>query len=202
MTLAKNYFYGYLFADFCIPDSVPVIGGMRLGGIEAAVSDEFIGANIKVLGFKYGVIYYWGGDVNFEKNLDLGSPGSRAGVRSASPYIIKSANSDTAAYYGVNFGTLETADGSRSVYLASGSPYSYADTTIYRAEEQNAILLEIPYSGKGTPLAEDFYLENPGGTKINLTAADDEGNGSFLVQDRGADGKFIYISVTETIKAP
>ena len=32
------------------------MGGKELAGVEAAVSDEFIGANIKIIGIRFGVI--------------------------------------------------------------------------------------------------------------------------------------------------
>lgn len=41
----------------------------ELAGVEAAVSDEFIGANIKIIGIRFGVIYYWGKNVSFGKNV-------------------------------------------------------------------------------------------------------------------------------------
>ena len=50
------------------------MGGKELAGVEAAVSDEFIGANIKIIGIRFGVIYYWGKNVSFGKNVDLSAP--------------------------------------------------------------------------------------------------------------------------------
>ncbi|UKI36662.1 MAG: hypothetical protein L6V93_22910 [Clostridiales bacterium] len=104
VTIADNYFYGYIFASICIPDSIPIVGGKELAGVEAAVSHEFIGANIKIIGIRFGVIYYWGENVSFGKNIDL-SPPHRNGFEGASLASLENAD-DVTAYYGTNIHAL------------------------------------------------------------------------------------------------
>ncbi|MGN1122470.1 MAG: hypothetical protein ACI4RV_08890, partial [Eubacteriales bacterium] len=188
ITIADDYFYGYIFATLCIPDSVPLVGGKELAGVEAAVSHEFIGANIKIIGIKFGVIYYWGKDVSFGKNIDL-SPPKRNNVNMAS---LEGADEIT-AYYGTNVHELRTAT------LASASlsgAYKETKVSVENADGQDALLIEIPYSGAGTPNASEITLVNPDGIEIPAVYDDGNGGGNMLVQSR-EDGNYIYITVTE-----
>ena len=190
VTIADDYFYGYIFATLCIPDSVPLVGGKELAGVEAAVSHEFIGANIKIIGIKFGVIYYWGEDVSFGKNIDL-SPPKR---NSMNLFSLGSAD-DLTAYYGTNIRAL------RTVRLASGSPtlssaYKEATISVENANGQDALLIEIPYSGAAAPDASEITLVNPDGIEISAIYDDGNGGGNMLIQSR-ENGDFIYITVTD-----
>lgn len=97
INIADDYFYGYIFASICIPDSIPLVGGKELAGVEAAVSDEFIGANIKIIGIRFGVIYYWGKNVSFGKNVDLSAP-----PRGENNSMSLMSSDDVTGYYGTN----------------------------------------------------------------------------------------------------
>lgn len=73
--ITEDYFYGYVYAGLFIPDSIPLLGGKEIAGVEAAVSSDFVGANFKVIGVKLGFIYYWNGDLSFGGSIDLSSRG-------------------------------------------------------------------------------------------------------------------------------
>lgn len=184
ITIADNYFYGYIFASICIPDSIPLVGGKELAGVEAAVSHEFIGANIKIIGIRFGVVYYWGDSVSFGKNIDL-SPPNRDGLESLS---LASAD-DVTGYYGTNIHEL-------SVVSLADMSYKEAKVKVEGATGQNALLIEIPYAGTGTPSAEDITLLNPDGKQIQIAYDDGNGGGNMLLQSR-EDGDYIYITVTD-----
>ena len=192
VTIADNYFYGYIFASICIPDSIPIVGGKELAGVEAAVSHEFIGANIKIIGIRFGVIYYWGENVSFGKNIDL-SPPSRNGIEGAALASIASAD-DVTAYYGTNIHALPSMTVSSA---NSGTGFKETTVNVKNAAGQNALLIEIPYTGNGTPTADNITLTNPKGNKIELIPDDGNGNGNMLLQSR-EDGNFIYITVTNS----
>ena len=188
VTIADNYFYGYIFASICIPDSIPLVGGKELAGVEAAVSHEFVGANIKIIGIRFGVIYYWGESVSFGKNIDL-SPPRREGIEGVS---LANAD-DVTAYYGTNIHALSVVT---LADTSAGGNEKEAKVKVDGASGQSALLLEIPYSGVGTPSAEDITLINPDGRIITLTPDDGMGNGNMLLQSR-EDGNFIYVTVTD-----
>lgn len=190
VTIADDYFYGYIFATLCIPDSIPLVGGKELAGVEAAVSHEFIGANVKIIGIKFGVIYYWGENVSFGKNIDL-SPPKRNNKK---VFSLDNAENVT-AYYGTNIHEL------RTVKLASAPPalnsaYKEATVSVTNANGQDALLIEIPYSGSGTPAASEITLVNPDNIEIPAIYDDGNGGGNMIVQSR-EDGDFIYITVTD-----
>ena len=189
VTIADDYFYGYIFASICIPDSVPLVGGKELAGVEAAVSHEFIGANIKIIGIKFGVIYYWGENVSFGKNIDLSPP-----ERKTNSLSLESAE-DITAYYGTNIHELQTVTLTAEP-LALSSEYKEATVYVENADGQDALLLEIPYSGAGTPDASEIKLVNPDGIEISAIYDDGNGGGNMILQSR-EDGNFIYITVTD-----
>ncbi len=188
ITIADDYFYGYVCANLCVPDSVPLVGGMQLGGFEAAVSDEFIGGNIKIIGIKFGVIYYWGGDVSFAKGLDLAPPVLMSEIPA------EDGNSVT-GYYGTNIRPVKSklvkAVGDASLMAENEI---LAEITDIAGEE--AILLEFPFDG-AFPEAGEIILVTPSGTEIPMEYDDGNGGGNFLIQDRREYGKYIYITVTD-----
>ncbi len=193
VTIADNYFYGYIFASIHIPDSVPVVGGKELAGVEAAVSHEFIGANIKIIGIKFGVVYYWGDKVSFGNNIDL-TPPSRNGMDTLSV----TSTEDMTGYYGTNIHELKTtALTSRPVIMDGG--YKEVSVTVSNADEQDALLIEIPYSGAGMPEADEITLVNPMGAEIQAVQDDGNGGGNMIVQNR-EDGNYIYFTVTDSDK--
>ena len=199
VTIAKDYFYGYIFASICIPESVPLVGGKELAGVEAAVSDEFIGANIKIIGIKFGVIYYWGDKVSFGKNIDLSAP-ARNDENTAS-FSLASGNADdgeVVGYYGTNIHSLPTMKLNDSgISLMSNE--RTASVTVTNAEGQDALLFEIPYSGTGEPKGGEITLENKDKELVQTVEDDGNGNGNMLVQSRDGNS-YIYVTVTEKSK--
>ena len=189
VTIADNYFYGYIFASLCIPDSIPVVGGKELAGVEAAVSHEFIGANIKIIGIKFGVIYYWGENVSFGGNIDLSPP-----ERNTNSLNLKNSE-DITAYYGTNIHELKTTR-LAAAPLTLMSAYKEAMVSVENADGQDALLLEIPYTGSGMPDASEIVLINPDNKEIQAVYDDGNGGGNMILQNR-EDGDFIYITVTD-----
>lgn len=196
VTVADNYFYGYIFASLCIPKSIPLVGGKELAGVEAAVSHEFIGANIKIIGIKFGVIYYWGENVSFGKNIDLSPP-----ARSGNSMSTMSSN-DVIGYYGTNVHALSVKNVPALLNRGSGGggiSAAYMAVTVDNAEGQDALLIEISYTGSGTPEAGDIRLINPNNETIYTVADDGDGGGNMLVQSRDGEN-YIYITVTDPQK--
>ena len=133
INIADDYFYGYIFASICIPDSIPLVGGKELAGVEAAVSDEFIGANIKIIGIRFGVIYYWGKNVSFGKNVDLSAP-----PRGENNSMSLMSSDDVTGYYGTNVHELSVEP---IGMMTDGSEYKEASVNVENA--QNLSLIHI-----------------------------------------------------------
>ncbi len=191
INIAHKYFYGYIYATICVPDSIPFVGGKELAGVEAALSDEFIGANIKILGIGFGVIYYWGDKVSFGKNIDLSAPAQQA---QSSLQMLSS--DDVTGYYGTNVHALNAV--ALPVTLEGGNAKT-ASVNVDNAKGQDNLLLEIPFTGTGIPKAGEITLINSNGDRIPTTPDDGKGGGNMLVQSRNGK-RYIYITVTENNK--
>ncbi|MBO4897711.1 MAG: hypothetical protein J5590_05380 [Clostridia bacterium] len=190
LIIADNLFYGYGCVAVCIPDSVPVLGGKELAQLEAAVSNTFIGTNIKIIGIKFGVIYYWSGEFNYGTGIDLAPP-----MLMSTPEDNGSADTDKeyTAMYGTNIHKLSSTKVGRPVLLADGIS---SVTKNFNPETEDALLIEVPLEGTIMPDISAVTLTDPDGGNIPLYADDGNGGGNFLAQSRD-DGNFIYISITD-----
>ena len=181
-----------------------------------------MGANIKILGIKFGVIYYWGGDFSLRlqhqpKDMDLGT-GGNTGVHNAmllrsyeepgiaairSSVLVDGEAVDYTAIYGTNVQPLAVTPGSAAVPMfrsCSNEPPPLKRVEVSEISG-DALLLELPLPGISFPRRIRVTLTGPGARP--LTLADDDGNGNFLVQERRSDDghtvldKTIYITVTD-----
>jgi hypothetical protein len=57
-----------------IPEAVPVVGGMTIGGVELGVNNQRIWGVLSVIGIKLGITYYWGGDIDFGSGKGTATP--------------------------------------------------------------------------------------------------------------------------------
>ncbi len=183
ITITDKSFYGYAYLSLCIPESIPIIGGKELAGIEAAISDKFVGANLKILGIKLGFIYYWGGDFSIGTGINL------MGIDSVD-YPEYSAR----AVYGTNLRKLGKKNPSGIQLMAAGDNVTHSFTVA----GEDSIMIEIPFEAKDMPTADDFAVTGPNG-EITLVPDDGQGGGNYLVQSR-EDGNYIYVSVTDKNK--
>lgn len=213
--ITTNSFSGYMFAAVHFPASIPLIGGKEIARVEVGVSDEFVGANVKVIGIKFGFIYYWGGDFSVGSGINLGD--MKAESARARTFRAVADNSmdvltetilsggQEMTYYiaaGTNISPLETTPVPSRMRLMAAAE---ADGTVYLLDtgEQRfspagaeALLLEVPYSGSGVITTEDVdLLINGEPFALKAPESDEDEGGNFLVQDRGVDGRYLYISV-------
>ncbi|MCC8160345.1 MAG: S-layer homology domain-containing protein [Oscillospiraceae bacterium] len=194
VTIAQDYFYGYIYAALCIPNSIPVVGGMQLAAVEAAVSDEFVGANVKILKIKYGFIYYWGGSFSMSNSIDLSPDANMLSLMAAAE------ENEVTAEYGTNITKLSTkkVTSKKSSGISLMANTSETSVSVSGTDNSSALLIEVKYTGDGTPTADEVTLTNPSGTVITMEPNDNNGGGNFLTQDLGSSGKFIYMTVTDS----
>ncbi|MEG2669497.1 MAG: hypothetical protein RR957_03445, partial [Oscillospiraceae bacterium] len=191
ITISANSFYGYIYAVICIPDSVPFVGGMELAGIEAAVSNDFIGANLKIIGMKFGFIYYWDGNYSIGQGIDLSAKGEAVTTREEYYYDEDGKRVDYVGLYGTNMRRLSSS------LVETSKADGASIVKDFDPSNEDALLFEIPFTGIGMPVINEITLTDPNGRKIELIENDNKGNGNFMVQDRGSDGKAIYISIVD-----
>ncbi len=138
--ISEGYFYGYVYAGLFIPDEIPIIGGLELAGVEAGISSDFIGANIVIIGIKYGFIYYWDGEYKFGEGIDLSSRGA-AVTYVPNSYVNNNGNLvESTVAYGTNMRRLASVPVART---RSGSGI----TKYFDPSNEDALLLEIPLKG-------------------------------------------------------
>lgn len=175
ITITDSSFYGYAYLSLRIPDSIPIVGGKEVAGLEAAISNKYIGANIKIIGIKLGFIYYWDGDFSIGTGINLMGIGTV-------DYPEYSAH----AVYGTNLKKLAKKAPSGVKLFAAGDELTYN----FNVEGQDSIMVEIPFEADEIPTADDFKVIGPKGEVLLVL---DE---TYLVQSRD-DGNFIYVSVTD-----
>ena len=193
ITIKEDYFYGYINATLHIPKKYPLVGGKELNGIEAAVSNDFIAANFRILGIKYGIVYFWDGDYRFGTDIDIEEKSSR--MMRAGFLAEEASEQNTEPFYGTNIHPLSSQPASSSGFRLMSAVQTV--TRNFDPAGQDALLFEIPYTGYVIPKAEDITITTPLGDIIEMTEDDGKGGGNFLVQDRGTDGKYIYVTVTD-----
>ncbi|MCR8657273.1 dockerin type I domain-containing protein [Paenibacillus endoradicis] len=187
--ITEDYFYGYVYAGFYIPTSVPIIGGKEIGGIEAAVSSDFIGANIKVIGIKFGFIYYWDGDLNFGGSIDLSSRGGAVHYVHSEELDANGNLVPTTALYGTNMRRLTT------MTIANTRAGNGITKEVIPASK-DSLLFEIPLRGHVKPSTSEIIVTNPAGKRLTMVEDDNNGNGNYLVQSM--DGKnYLYVTITD-----
>ncbi len=190
--IQKDYFYVYIFSSLCVPDSIPIIGGYELGGVEAAGSSDFIGANIKIIGIKFGFIYYWGGDFHIGQGIDLGSRGGAVTSYDASYYDENGKYVMCTALYGTNLRRLT------STKVDTGRAGGVVIKKYFDPTSEQAVLFEIPIEGFILPSAQDIILLTPSGKQIEMIESDGMGGGNYLINDRGENSqKYLYITITD-----
>ena len=107
ITVSDNAFGGYALLAVVIPDEIPFVGGKEIGGLEFAINNKFVGGNFRIIGIKFGVIYYWSGDFDFGTGIDLTL------MESAYPDafdILEGSTEDGSEYIGDGFGSDDDAD--------------------------------------------------------------------------------------------
>jgi len=70
----QNFVEFFIRALIGIPEAVPVVGGMTIGGVELGVNNQRIWGVLSVIGIKLGITYYWGGDIDFGSGDGVASP--------------------------------------------------------------------------------------------------------------------------------
>ncbi|MCG7377490.1 dockerin type I domain-containing protein [Paenibacillus sp. ACRSA] len=187
--ITEDYFYGYVYAGFYIPTSVPIIGGKEIGGVEAAVSSDFVGANMKVIGVKFGFIYYWDGDFNFGSSINLASRGKAVHYVHSEELDANGNLVPTTALYGTNMRRLTTKE------IAKTRAGDGITKEVIPASK-DSLLFEIPLRGHVKPSASEIIVTNPAGNRLTMVEDDNKGNGNYLIQSMNGKNT-LYISVID-----
>lgn len=61
----SGFFEFFVHAALKVPDSVPVVGGMHIASAGLGANNDKLWGQVKVLTTKLGIVYYWGGDIDW-----------------------------------------------------------------------------------------------------------------------------------------
>lgn len=161
---AQEAFEAYAQAHINIPEVIPLIGGMQVGGAALGLNTRRIWGALKVLGFSTGISYAYGGDLSF---------GSQAEVEPTYPeYLEEARNTEglSGRWYAVGYdedkqdmlymsigsniyerasstgGALADANGNVAASLQSDFTKTYHNFTLGAFTEGGAQVLSIAYS--------------------------------------------------------
>ncbi len=198
VTIADDYFYGYIYAAICVPEAIPLVGGRKLASVEAAASKEFVGCNVEIIGIKFGVIYYWGESVKFSDGYDLSPPAEQtmAMLSGSNAYSYEDEKSGAMIFAGTNTHLL-SATGQTAALYSGTDGFEQVSVSIGEAEKQDNLLFVIPYSGDISQ-QDELILVNPNSTRITLEPDDGNGGGNYVTQIIPEKGSYVYVSVTDT----
>ncbi|MBQ3921251.1 MAG: hypothetical protein II689_03330, partial [Firmicutes bacterium] len=189
IVISENAFGGYAALAVVIPEEIPFVGGKEVAGVEFAINNKFVGGNIKIIGIKFGVIYYWSGDFDFGEGIDLTL------MESAYPDAMDIQSGETedggkyVAVYGSNIHKLASSKGLRLMDGGSNS------VTVVNPAAQDSLLFEAEFLGAAPEISDLTFTA--GGQNIPLVEDDGNGGGNCVIQTR-PEGTYIYISITNT----
>ncbi len=113
----------FIRAGIVIPDKIPIIGGMQIGGVDLGANNQKIWGVARALGVELGVTYYWGGDVDFGTGSAVSKP--------SFPDLL--GHEDIPVYYDEETG--------RTLYMHVGNNVSYVSAAIIIGENTDPVLL-------------------------------------------------------------
>lgn len=113
----------FIRAGIMIPDKIPIIGGIQIGGVDLGANNQKIWGVVRALGAELGVTYYWGGDVDFGTGSAVSKP--------SFPELL--GHEDMPVYYDEETG--------RTLYLHVGNNVSYASAAVIIGENTDPVLL-------------------------------------------------------------
>lgn len=192
--ISDDLFYGYACVQLCIPDDIPLVGGKALASLEAAVSNNFIGVNFKLIGIKFGCIYYWSGTFDFGKGITL-SPNLSEGDFADALDVQRGITSEGGEYiavYGTNLHRLAASNSPLQLMDGSSVSLLISDTANARTKDEDALMFEVELIS-GAAIDDLTFTVN--GTQIPLVEDDGNGNGNCLIQEREGV-RFVYITLT------
>ncbi len=64
----------FIRASVQIPEVIPIIGGIDIGGADLGANNDKIWGVVRALGAELGITYYWGGDVDFGTGSAVSKP--------------------------------------------------------------------------------------------------------------------------------
>lgn len=69
-----KFFEFFVRAGIGIPSYIPIVGGIDVGSVDLGVNKEKIWGATKIIGIKFGIVYYWDGDFDWGTGAGSAAP--------------------------------------------------------------------------------------------------------------------------------
>ncbi len=143
------YFCGYASATIKIPDSIWIIGGLKVGSAAIGIDSDKVWGSAEIIGIGFGVKYYWGGKVSVSVGDSYDVPKPKMFSLRAIP-VYTDATSGRTLYMDVtNAVSLDTTE-----IMSSQDGRSHS-LTLNSASGEDGLLV-ISYTASNSLMAQDY----------------------------------------------
>lgn len=143
------YFCGYASVTIKIPDSIWIIGGLKVGSAAVGIDTDKVWGSAEIIGIGFGIKYYWGGKVSVSVGDSYDVPKPRMFSLRAIP-----------VYTDASSGKTLYMDVTNAVSLDDTEIFSETDGRSHRFTLDSASgedgLLVISYSAENILMAQDY----------------------------------------------
>ncbi len=143
------YFCGYASATIKIPDSIWIIGGLKVGSAAIGIDSDKVWGSAEIIGIGFGVKYYWGGKVSVSVGDSYDVPEPRMFSLRAIPVYTDMAAGRTLYMDVTNAVSLDTTE-----IISSEDGRSHGFTLDSASGEDG--LLVISYAADNALMAQDY----------------------------------------------
>lgn len=214
-----KFFEFFVRAGISVPKYIPIVGGFEVGGVDLGVNKEKLWGVARIIGIKFGIIYYWDGDFDWGTGAGSTSPTfpGLLGYESVPVYYDKDTGHTLRMVIGTNLNVLAVSEAGEDV--DSKVRLLGAGATLSSSADRKTHMLNL---GDFTPSGEIFTMtytadsledartkaaamsiksgaEDYGivlGTNANVTYDPEKGKGTFAISATEADqfNKIWYIN--------
>ncbi len=154
------YFCGYASATIKIPDSIWIIGGLKVGSAAIGIDSDKVWGSAEIIGIGFGVKYYWGGKVSISVGDSYDVPKPRMFSLRAIPVYTDMEAGRTLYMDVTNAVSLDTTEITSS---EDGRSHSFS---LDSASGEDGLLV-VSYAADNALMAQD-YKNN---IKVNIAGA-------------------------------
>ncbi len=143
------YFCGYASATIKIPDSIWIIGGLKVGSAAIGIDSDKVWGSAEIIGIGFGVKYYWGGKVSVSVGDSYDVPEPRMFSLRAIPVYTDEASGRTLYMDLTNAVSLDDTEITSSI---DGRSHSF---TLDSTSGEDGLLV-ISYMADNALMAQDY----------------------------------------------
>lgn len=108
----NKFFEFFVRAGISVPNYIPIVGGFEVGGVDLGINKEKLWGVARIIGIKFGIIYYWNGDFDWGTGAGSTSPTfpGLLGYESVPVYYDKETGQTLCMTIGTNLNVLAVSE--------------------------------------------------------------------------------------------